>query len=60
MLVLTRKPGQALVLTTSNGVVVIRSLAHDRIAIDAPDGVSVLREELHGAADTPGKRRKRG
>jgi len=48
MLVLTRKPGQALVLTTASGVVVIRSLADDRIAIDAPDGVKIVREEVHG------------
>ena len=58
MLVLTRKPGQAFVLTTSNGIVIIRTLANDRIAIEAPAGVEIVREEIQGRRGLSHPRRK--
>lgn len=49
MLVLTRRPQEALILETSDGPVRIVLDIKDgqiKVAIDAPDAVTIIREEL--------------
>lgn len=62
MLIITRKPGESLIIRTPFGSIRIKSLARDRLGIDAPSGIPVLREELiddEVAAVTSRKRSKR-
>jgi carbon storage regulator len=48
MLVLTRKPEEAIRIGNDVRIVVLASSrGHVRIGIEAPGGVSVLREEVH-------------
>lgn len=46
MLIITRKPGEGLILKTPFGSIGIRFLPRNRVAIEAPPSVSVLREEF--------------
>jgi hypothetical protein len=45
-LVLTRNAGESIVLNTASGRVRVRVLDHGRLAIEAPNDVVILREEL--------------
>ena len=49
-LVLNRKPDQALVFRTDQGLIIVKVISIQRgtaeIAIDAPESVIILREEL--------------
>jgi carbon storage regulator CsrA len=46
MLVLSRKPGQSILIKTPHGTVFIHTLREDRIGIEAPRNFRVTREEL--------------
>ncbi len=45
-LVLTRNAGESVVLSTASGRVRVRVLDQGRLAIEAPNDVLILREEL--------------
>ena len=45
-LVVTRNAGESVVLNTASGRVRVRVLDHGRLAIEAPNDVVILREEL--------------
>ena len=45
-LVLTRNAGESIVLSTASGRVRVRVLDQGRLAIEAPNDVLILREEL--------------
>ena len=51
MLILKRKPGEALVIRTPFGPIIIKSLRQERLGIEAPAGMEVLREELCNEGD---------
>jgi carbon storage regulator len=54
MLVLTRKPGEKLLLTGGITITVLRSTGgRIRLGVEAPDHVEVLRAELAGKARAP-------
>lgn len=46
MLIITRKPGDGLIFKTPLGSIGIRWLSRNRVAVDAPASVSVVREEV--------------
>ena len=46
MLILSRKPGQGLIIQTPSGPIVIKSLTAGRIGVEAPRGMEIMREEL--------------
>jgi carbon storage regulator CsrA len=46
MLVLTRKPGEKVVITTPEGRVIEVTMRNDKLAIEAPREVRILRGEL--------------
>ena len=45
-LVLTRRPGQAILLWTRSGLIRIKQLTRGRVSIQAPSDVKILREEV--------------
>jgi carbon storage regulator len=54
MLVLSRKPGEKVVISGDITVTVVSVIANKvRIGIDAPDQVRILRAELLGPQDRP-------
>ena len=54
MLVLTRKPGEKVVIDGGLTVTVVSVLGNQvRLAFDAPDQVRILRAELLGGQDRP-------
>lgn len=46
MLVLSRKPGQSLVIKTPQGTILIKTLTENRVGIEAPGSFRIVRQEL--------------